>query len=104
MGVLLCYEPPLEMGKDGEPLKRSVASQCRFYEQVLGVLLNEVNIDITEWQRCILLPNAWADFMERAFIACEEARKAELELQKNHGHRDFSPDEFSTQCKTTWLW
>ncbi|GIY37035.1 focadhesin [Caerostris darwini] len=104
VGVLLSYDPPLEIGKDGEPIKRSLASQYRFFEQVLGVLLNEVNIDTTEWQRGILLPSAWGGFMERAFFACEESRKAELELQRNLGHRDFTPEEFNLQCKCSWLW
>ncbi|GFT46204.1 focadhesin [Nephila pilipes] len=104
VGVLICYEPPLEIGKDGEPIKRSLASQSRFFEQVLGVLLNEVNIDATEWQRCILLPSAWGGFMERAFFTCEESRKAELELQRNLGHRDFTPEDFNLQCKCAWLW
>ncbi|GFX84690.1 focadhesin [Trichonephila clavipes] len=104
VGVLLCYEPPLEFGKDGEPIKRSLASQSRFFEQVLSVLLNEVNIDATEWQRCILLPSAWGKFMERAFSTCEESRKAELELQRNLGHREFTPEDFNLQCKCAWLW
>ncbi|GFY42098.1 uncharacterized protein TNIN_274901 [Trichonephila inaurata madagascariensis] len=74
VGVLLCYEPPLEFGKDGEPIKRSLASQSRFFEQVLSVLLNEVNIDATEWQR------------------------------SNLGHREFTPEDFNLQCKCAWLW
>ncbi|KAG8200975.1 hypothetical protein JTE90_021439 [Oedothorax gibbosus] len=103
-GVLFCFEPPVEYGKDGEPLKRSLACQYRFYEQVLRTLLNEVNIDTTEWQRCILLPWAWGGFMERAFIGCEESRRAELELQRNLGHNDVSPEEFEAQRKCAWLW
>ncbi|XP_035213180.1 focadhesin-like isoform X2 [Stegodyphus dumicola] len=104
VGLLLCYEPPVEMGKDGQPIKRSLAAQYRFYEQVLVVLLDEVNIEASEWQRCILLPAAWGGYMERAFFACEEARKAELELQNSHGHLNLSPDELKNQCKLAWLW
>lgn len=104
VGVLLCYEPPLDIGKDGEPIKRSLASQSRFFEQVLSVLLNEVNIDTTEWQRCILLPSAWGKFMERAFSTCEESRKAELELQRKLGHREFTAEDFNLHCKCAWLW
>ncbi|XP_055939609.1 focadhesin-like isoform X2 [Argiope bruennichi] len=104
VGVLLSYEPPLEIGKDGEPIKRSLASQSRFFEQVLSVLLNEVNIDTTDWHRCILLPSAWGAFMERAFFTCEESRKAELDLQRSLGHREFTPEEFNLQCKCAWLW
>lgn len=102
--MLLCYEPPIEVGKDFMPIKRSIATQSRSFEQVLGVLLNEVNIDATEWHRSILVSSAWGAFMERALFACEEARKAELELQRAHGHIDLSPEEFNDQSKTAWLW
>ncbi|XP_054719746.1 focadhesin-like [Uloborus diversus] len=104
VGVLFCYEPPLEIGKDGLPLKRSIATQYRLYEQVLNVLLNEVNIDTSEWQRCILLPNAWGGFMERCFFAYEEARRAELELQASHGHMQFTDEELKFKSKSAWLW
>ncbi|XP_042899140.1 focadhesin isoform X1 [Parasteatoda tepidariorum] len=104
LGVLLCYVPPIEFSKDGEPMKRSIAGQSRLYEQVLSILLNEVNIDATEWQRSILLPGAWGSFMERAFFASEEARKTELELQRNLGHITVTTEEFNFQCKTAWLW
>lgn len=104
VGVLFCYEPPIECGKDGLPIKRSIASQGRSYEQVLTVLLNEVNIDTTEWHRCILISSAWGAFMDRALFACEEARKAELELQRAHGHLDVTVEELNEQCKLAWLW
>lgn len=104
VGVLFCYEPPIEIGKDGMPIKRSIATQYRSYEEVLTVLLNEVNIDATEWHRCILISSAWCSFMERALFACEEARKAELELQKSHGHLNATAEELNQQCKTAWLW
>lgn len=104
VGVLFCYEPPIELGKDGLPIKRSIASQYRSYEQVLTVLLNEVNIDTTEWHRCILISSAWGAFMDRALFACEEARRAELELNRAHGHLDVSLEELSEQCKSAWLW
>ncbi|GBM36201.1 hypothetical protein AVEN_186590-1, partial [Araneus ventricosus] len=41
--------------------------------------------------------------MERTFFTCEESRKAELDLQRSLGHREFTPEEFNLQCKCAWL-
>lgn len=103
-GVLLSYEPPIDMGKDGQPLKRSLAEQGRFYPQVLEVMINEVNLEVTEWRRCVLTPSAWGAFMERCFFACEDGRRAELDLQRSHGHLKESAEKITFMMDTAWLW
>ncbi|XP_076354475.1 focadhesin isoform X2 [Tachypleus tridentatus] len=104
VGVLLSYEPPLEVGKDGAPLKHSLVCQGRFYEQVLGALIQDVPLDVSEWRRCMIIPNGWTSFLERAFTTMEQGRRIELELQKARGRLDWSDQSFSVKLQNSWLW
>ncbi|XP_022257540.1 focadhesin-like [Limulus polyphemus] len=104
VGVLLSYEPPLELGKDGAPLKHSLVSQGRFYEQVLGALVQDVPLDVSEWRRCMIIPNGWISLLERAFTTMEQGRRIELELLKARGKLDGSDQSFNVKLEKSWLW
>ncbi|KAH9499277.1 hypothetical protein Btru_003592 [Bulinus truncatus] len=85
-GMLFCYDPPLEVGRDGKPRKHYVVRHGKTFLETFVTLLQEVPIQTSDWHRLSLLPQAWNSFMERLFSSLLESRKAELELQEKHGH------------------
>ena len=68
-GMLLCYDLPVHMGRDGKPINRFLASRGRNFQQILVALIHEVNIQPSEWHRSILLPQSWLGFMSRTYGA-----------------------------------
>ncbi|XP_060093204.1 focadhesin [Heteronotia binoei] len=101
-GMLLCYDLPVHVGKDGKPISRFLASRGRNFQQMLIALIHEVNIQPSEWHRSLLLPQSWAGFMERTFHAALQGRQAELEMQLKHGRE--GPEEVQYKQFTAWLW
>ncbi|XP_048359670.1 focadhesin isoform X2 [Sphaerodactylus townsendi] len=101
-GMLLCYDLPIHMGKDGKPISRFLASRGRNFQQMLIALIHEVNIQPSEWHRSLLLPQSWAGFMERTFHAALQGRQAELEMQLKHGREGL--EEVQYKQFTAWLW
>ncbi|XP_041419597.1 focadhesin isoform X2 [Xenopus laevis] len=101
-GMLLCYDLPVQTDKDGRPINRFLASRGRSYQQMLTALINEVNIQSSEWHRSILLPQSWLGFMTRTYHAVLQGRQAELEMQLKHGKDD--PQELQYKTFTAWLW
>ncbi|NWQ77385.1 FOCAD protein, partial [Columbina picui] len=101
-GMLLCYDLPVHMGKDGKPIHRFLASRGRNFQQMLVALIHEVNIQPSEWHRSILLPQSWLEFMSRTYSAVLQGRQAELELQLKQGKED--PEEVQYKQFTAWLW
>ncbi|XP_075383048.1 focadhesin [Mycteria americana] len=101
-GMLLCYDLPVHVGKDGKPISRFLASRARNFQQMLVALIHEVNIQPSEWHRSILLPQSWLGFMSRTYSAVLQGRQAELEMQLKHGKED--PEEVQYKQFTAWLW
>ncbi|XP_053909823.1 focadhesin isoform X1 [Cuculus canorus] len=101
-GMLLCYDLPVHIGKDGKPINRFLASRARQFQQMLVALIHEVNIQPSEWHRSILLPQSWLGFMTRTYSAVLQGRQAELEMQLKHGKED--PEEVQHKQFTAWLW
>nr|XP_009675312.1 PREDICTED: focadhesin [Struthio camelus australis] len=101
-GMLLCYDLPVHIGKDGKPINRFLASRGRNFQQMLVALIHEVNIQPSEWHRSILLPQSWLGFMSRTYSAVLQGRQAELEMQLKHGKED--PEEVQYKQFTAWLW
>ncbi|XP_044516611.1 focadhesin isoform X2 [Gracilinanus agilis] len=101
-GMLLCYDLPIHMGKDGKPINRFLASRGRSFQQILVALIHEVNIQPSEWHRSILLPQSWLGFMNRTYHAVLQGRQAELDMQLKHG-KD-APEEIQYKKFTAWLW
>ncbi|XP_062455622.1 focadhesin isoform X3 [Rhea pennata] len=101
-GMLLCYDLPVHMGKDGKPINRFLASRGRNFQQMLVALIHEVNIQPSEWHRSILLPQSWLGFMSRTYSAVLQGRQAELEMQLKHGKEDS--EEVQYKQFTAWLW
>ncbi|XP_017661540.1 PREDICTED: focadhesin [Lepidothrix coronata] len=101
-GMLLCYDLPVHMGKDGKPINRFLASRGRSFQQMLVALIHEVNIQPSEWHCSILLPQSWLGFMSRTYSAVLQGRQAELEMQLKHGKED--PEEVQYKQFTAWLW
>ncbi|NXB09746.1 FOCAD protein, partial [Cnemophilus loriae] len=101
-GMLLCFDLPVHMGKDGKPINRFLASRGRNFQQMLVALIHEVNIQPSEWHHSILLPQSWLGFMCRTYSAVLQGRQAELEMQLKHGKED--PEEVQYKQFTAWLW
>ncbi|XP_053787583.1 focadhesin isoform X1 [Vidua chalybeata] len=101
-GMLLCFDLPVHMGKDGKPINRFLASRGRNFQQMLVALIHEVNIQPSEWYHSILLPQTWLGFMSRTYSAVLQGRQAELEMQLKHGKED--PEEVQYKQFTAWLW
>uniref|UniRef100_A0A8C3I2R5 Focadhesin n=1 Tax=Chrysemys picta bellii TaxID=8478 RepID=A0A8C3I2R5_CHRPI len=100
-GMLLCYDLPIHMGKDGKPISRFLASRGRNFQQMLIALIHEVSIQPSEWHRSLLLPQCWLGFMSRTYHAVLQGRQAELEMQLKHGKED--PEEVQYKQFTAWL-
>ncbi|KFQ33778.1 Focadhesin, partial [Merops nubicus] len=101
-GMLLCYDLPIHVGKDGKPINRFLASRGRSFQQMLVALIHEANIQPSEWHRSIILPQSWLAFMSRTYSAVLQGRQAELELQLKHRKED--PEEVQHKLFTAWLW
>ncbi|XP_062985286.1 focadhesin [Elgaria multicarinata webbii] len=101
-GMLLSYDLPIHVGKDGKPIIRFLASRGRNFHQMLIALIHEVNIQPSEWHRSLLLPQSWAGFMERTYHAILQGRQAELEMQLKHEKE--GPEEVQYKQFTAWLW
>ncbi|KAL5004639.1 hypothetical protein ScPMuIL_018095 [Solemya velum] len=101
-GLLFCYDPPVEVGRDGRPRKHYIITHGKHYQHMFTTLLNEVPIQPSEWHRCMLTPQAWTSFMDRLYTALLESRKAEIELQLKRG--DLLRDDGKEKLESAWLW
>ncbi|XP_066536485.1 focadhesin isoform X2 [Hoplias malabaricus] len=101
-GLLLCYDLPIQIDRDGRPINRFMVSRGRSFQQTLTSLIHEVNIQPSEWHRSLLLPQAWRGFMSRAYHAVLQGRKAELEMMQKQGKE--SPEELQYKQHCAWLW
>ncbi|XP_064474956.1 focadhesin-like [Ornithodoros turicata] len=104
VGVLLTSEPPVQLDREGKPLKKSLAEQCKFYERLISTLLQDVPLDANDWYRTLLATSAWSMFMRRAFHAAEESRRVELEHLRSHGKLPGSAEDVTRQFNRSWLW
>ncbi|KAF7706258.1 hypothetical protein HF521_019512 [Silurus meridionalis] len=101
-GLLLSYDLPVQTDRDGRPINRFMVSRGRCFQQMLTTLIHEVNIQPSEWHRSLLLPQAWRGFMNRAYHAVLQGRKAELEMLQKQGKE--SPEELQYKQHCAWLW
>ncbi|XP_050400636.1 focadhesin isoform X2 [Patella vulgata] len=101
-GLLFCYDPSIEVGRDGRPRRHYVISHGKNYQQMFETLLHEVTIQPSEWHRCMLLPQAWTSFVDRLYSAVIESRKVEIELQVRQGNME--EEEANEKISTNWLW
>uniref|UniRef100_A0A8B9CID0 Focadhesin n=1 Tax=Anser brachyrhynchus TaxID=132585 RepID=A0A8B9CID0_9AVES len=101
-GMLLCYDLPVHIGKDGKPINRFLASRGHNFQQMLVALIHEVNIQPSEWHRSILLPQSWLGFMSRTYNAVLQGRQAKLEMELKQGKED--PEDVQYKQFTAWLW
>ncbi|XP_061768446.1 focadhesin isoform X2 [Nerophis ophidion] len=101
-GLLLCHELPQQTDREGRPIHRFLLSRSRSYQQTLGALMHEVNIQPSEWHRALLLPQAWRGFMNRTFHAVLEGRHAELEMLSKQGKENPEDLQYKQHC--AWLW
>ncbi|XP_071965906.1 focadhesin-like [Antedon mediterranea] len=103
-GLLCCFDSIHSAGRDGKLERRHIASSGRGYQQMLTTLVNEVPIQSSEWFQSLHLPISWKNFVERSYFSILEGRKAELEIQQSHGHRDEEDDDLETAQSIAWLW
>ncbi|GAA6230680.1 focadhesin [Lates japonicus] len=101
-GLLLSYELPVQTDRNGKPIDRFLISRSRSYQQTLTALIHEVNIQPSEWHRALLLPQAWRGFMNRAFHALLQGRRADLEMQQKQGKEN--PEELQYKQHCAWMW
>ncbi|XP_067665779.1 focadhesin-like [Haliotis asinina] len=101
-GLLFCYDPPVEVGRDGRPRRHYIVSHGKNYQQMFSTLLSEVPVQPSEWHRCMLMPQAWTSFVDRLFTAMLEAKKADVELEIKRG--DIEPNDAKLAQDTAWLW
>ncbi|XP_046545325.1 focadhesin-like [Haliotis rubra] len=105
-GLLFCYDPPVEVGRDGRPRRHYIVSHGKNYQQMFTTLLSEVQsvcpVQPSEWHRCMLMPQAWTSFVDRLFTAMLEAKKADVELEIKRG--DIEPGDAKLAQDTAWLW
>ncbi|XP_077597799.1 focadhesin [Stigmatopora nigra] len=101
-GLLLCYELPQQTDRDGRPVLRHLLARSRSYQHTLTALIHEVNIQLSEWHRALLLPQAWRDFMNRTFHAVLEGRRADLEMQRQKEQEASEELQYNKHC--AWLW
>ncbi|CAN9509782.1 unnamed protein product [Ophioblennius macclurei] len=100
-GMLLCFDLPAQTDREGRSIFRLQLSHSRTFQQTLTALLHEVNIQPSEWHRALLLPQAWRSFMNRAFHALLQGRRAELHMQwKNK--QDEEQLQYQQHC--AWMW
>ncbi|XP_070176499.1 focadhesin-like [Littorina saxatilis] len=99
--LLFCFDPPVEVGRDGRPRKHYLVRHGKLYIDTFKTLLNEVPVQPSEWHRSLLMPQAWTSFVDRLCLALIESRKAEVDLQAKHGH--ISEDQKEEKTLTAWL-
>ncbi|KAL8620364.1 hypothetical protein ACOMHN_060273 [Nucella lapillus] len=99
--LLFCFDPPVEVGRDGRPRKHYIVRHGKTYTETFTTLLNEVPVQPSEWHRSLLMPQAWVSFMERLCLALIESRGAELDIQVKHGH--ITEDQREEKTQTAWL-
>ncbi|ESO89593.1 hypothetical protein LOTGIDRAFT_164890 [Lottia gigantea] len=102
VSLLFCYDPPIEVGRDGRPRRHYIISHGKNYQQFFQTLLNEVPIQPSEWHRCMLLPQGWTSFVDRLYSSLLESRKVEIESQFRQGQID--EEEAKKKLSTNWLW
>ncbi|OWF34881.1 focadhesin-like isoform X2 [Mizuhopecten yessoensis] len=102
VSTLFCYDPPLEVGRDGRPRKHYIITHGKNFQQMFKTLLQEVPIQPSEWHRSMVIPQAWTSFVDRLFTAMVEGRRAEIELQLKRDH--VSEDEARLKKQVAWLW
>uniref|UniRef100_A0A3B5KX03 Uncharacterized protein n=1 Tax=Xiphophorus couchianus TaxID=32473 RepID=A0A3B5KX03_9TELE len=101
-GLLLCYELPVQTDRSGKPIDRFLVTRSRSFQQTLTALIHEVNIQLSEWHRALLLPQAWRGFMGRAFSALLQGRRSDLEMQQKQVKGDPQQLQYEQHC--AWLW
>uniref|UniRef100_A0A3P9NBD4 Focadhesin n=1 Tax=Poecilia reticulata TaxID=8081 RepID=A0A3P9NBD4_POERE len=101
-GLLFCYELPVQTDRSGKPIDRFLVTRSHSYQQTLTALIHEVNIQLSEWHRALLLPQAWRGFMGQAFSALLQGRRADLEMQQKQGKGDPQQLQYEQHC--AWLW
>lgn len=65
--LLLCYDPPVEVGRDGRPRRHYCMSHGKNFQQMFLGLLHDVQIQPADWHKTTHLPVAWGSFVERLF-------------------------------------
>ncbi|XP_062616026.1 focadhesin-like, partial [Saccostrea cucullata] len=101
-GLLFCYDPPQEVGRDGRPRKHYTITHSKNFQHMFTTLLHEVTIQPSNWQQLMQLPQAWVAFMDRLFLSAVEGRKAEIDLQLKKDH--IGEEEALEKQKVAWLW
>lgn len=102
VSTLFCYDPPLDVGRDGRPRKHYVITHSKNFQQMFKTMLNEVPIQPSEWHRSMVLPQAWTSFVDRVYTAMIEGRRAEIDLQLKRDH--VSEEEANQKKQVAWLW
>uniref|UniRef100_A0A8C4NKW5 Focadhesin n=1 Tax=Eptatretus burgeri TaxID=7764 RepID=A0A8C4NKW5_EPTBU len=100
-GLLACYDLPIHTDRESRSIPRFLLSRSRSFQQMLAALVHEVPIQPSEWLRCLLLPQMWLGFMERAFDAVLQGRNGELELEQRRGREVAEANRLHL---TAWLW
>ncbi|XP_052794014.1 focadhesin-like [Mya arenaria] len=100
--LLLCYDPPVEVGRDGRPRKHYRMSHGKNFEAMFTSLLQDVQVQPADWHRTLGLPQAWAGFTERLFASMVQARRTEVEAQLSRDFIDVKESEEKTAA--AWLW
>ncbi|GFO34271.1 focadhesin [Plakobranchus ocellatus] len=99
VGLLFCYDPPVETGKDG---RQFVVRHSNMFLQMFAKLLQEVQVQPSEWHLCSQLPGAWCAFVHRLFTAVLGGRRAQLDHQGKQG--SLSATDVSQELSLAWLW
>ncbi|XP_060084932.1 focadhesin-like, partial [Ylistrum balloti] len=73
VSTLFCFDPPVEVGRDGRPRKHYITSHSKNFQQMFKTLLQEVPIQPSEWHKSMIIPQAWTSFVDRLFTAMIEA-------------------------------
>ncbi|XP_032809673.2 focadhesin isoform X2 [Petromyzon marinus] len=101
-GLLLSYDLPMQVDKEGRPVARFLVSRGRSFQQMLSALIQEVPVQPSEWHRSVLLPLGWQGFVERTYHAVLQGRLGELEIQQRQGKED--PQELQYRQFLAWIW
>ena len=98
--LLFCYDPQVEVSRDGRPRKHYAMTHGKNYQQMFNTLLHEVPVQTLEWHRLSLMPQAWNSFMERLFGAMLQVIQ-DTDLDNEHFNlkkRESSPPTESLCC------
>ncbi|RUS82756.1 hypothetical protein EGW08_009494, partial [Elysia chlorotica] len=99
VGLLFCYNPPVDTGRDG---RQFLGRHSRMFMHMFTNLLQEVQVQSSDWHLCSYLPNAWGKFMPRLFTAILEGRRAQLDAQVKQGN--LSEAEAAEESSLAWIW